>query len=100
MPGNSKAGSTGRPDSTEAARTYLSATVAGWHNAAVREAFLQHAAGGSDWLEARNILHLQPVAPYPDYYPNLPGPALHGRVLEPVPFDARRLASLLGHSVA
>jgi hypothetical protein len=31
------------------------------------------------------------VAIYPDYYPHLPGAALGGRVLEPVPFDARRL---------
>jgi len=91
VPGNAKAAATGRPDTLEAARTYLAATVAGGYNAPVRDAFLRHAPRAIDWLETHDILRLQPVALYPDYYPDLPGATLGGRVLEPVPFDARRL---------
>ncbi|HET8995040.1 MAG TPA: FAD-dependent oxidoreductase, partial [Acetobacteraceae bacterium] len=91
VPNNAKAAAVGRPDSLDAARMYLEATVSGTHNAAVRDHFLTRAAGAIDWLEAQRIVHLQPVALYPDYYPDLPGATLGGRVLEPVPFDARRL---------
>lgn len=91
VPGNAKAAAVGQPDSLDAARLYLDATVTGMHNAAVRDNFLTHAAGAVAWLEAQDIVHLQPVALYPDYYPDLPGAALGGRVLEPVPFDARHL---------
>jgi len=90
-PANDKSASVGWPDTLEAARLYLAATVSGEHNAAVRDSFLRHAARAMAWLEAQGILHLQPVALYPDYYPTLPGAALGGRVLEPVSFDARSL---------
>jgi succinate dehydrogenase/fumarate reductase flavoprotein subunit len=43
------------------------------------------------FLEAHTALKLQPVRRYPDYYPDLPGATAGGRVLEPVPFDARTL---------
>ena len=92
-PDNAKAAAAGRPDTLDAARLYLHATVSGEHNAAVRDAFLQNAARAIDWLEAHDILRLQPVALYPDYYPDRPGATLGGRVLEPVPFDARRLGA-------
>ena len=91
VPGNPMAAAIGRPDSVAAARQYLAALVAGDYNAAVRETFLANAAPAMAWLEAHTSVRLQPVEVYPDYYPNLPGAALGGRVLEPVPFDARRL---------
>ena len=91
VPGNAKAAGIGRPDTLEAARTYLDNTVSGAHNAATRDSFLRNADRAVAWLEAHDILHLQPVALYPDYYPDRPGAALGGRVLEPVRFDARRL---------
>ena len=90
-PGNAKAAAIGRPDSVEAARTYLAHLIPGTHNEAVREAFLTHAAAAIAWLEAHTSVRLQPVPVYPDYDPDLPGAALGGRVLEPVAFDATRL---------
>jgi succinate dehydrogenase/fumarate reductase flavoprotein subunit len=93
VPGNSKAAAIGQPDSIDAARAYLARLVPGTHNEAVREAFLSNAAGAIAWLEAHTSVRLQPVPVYPDYYPDLPGAALGGRVLEPVAFDATRLGA-------
>lgn len=78
-------------DTIEQARTYLAHTVRGDHNAAAREAFLQRAPEAVAYLARHTEVQLQPVRVYPDYYPDLPGARLGGRVLEPVPFDARAL---------
>ena len=96
VPGNAKAAVTGHPDSIAAARAYLAHEIAGIHNAAVRDVFLDRAAEAIAWLEAHSSVCLQPVPIYPDYHPDLPGAALGGRVLEPVAFDA----TLLGDSFA
>lgn len=93
VPGNPKAAAIGRPDSIALARLYLDRLVSGAHNAAVRVAFLDHAAAAVSWLEANTSVRLQPVPLYPDYDPDLPGAALGGRVLEPVAFDATRLGA-------
>lgn len=90
LPANHKAAAEGRADSVEAARTYLAHTVPGDDRARL-EAFLAHADAALRDLEARTALRLQPVPTYPDYYPDLPGATAGGRVLEPVPFDARAL---------
>ena len=91
IPGNPKAAAIGKPDSVEAARTYLAQLIPGDYNMAVREAFLANAERAVAYLESRTSVRLQPVPVYPDYYPDLPGAAVGGRVLEPVPFDARAL---------
>lgn len=90
LPANHKAAAEGRADSLEAARSYLAHTVPGDDRARL-EAFLAHADAALRDLEARTALRLQPVPTYPDYYPDLPGATAGGRVLEPVPFDARAL---------
>lgn len=92
LPANHKAAAEGRADSVEAARTYLAQTVPGQDRARL-EAFLAHADAALRDLEARTALRLQPVPTYPDYYPDLPGATAGGRVLEPVPFDARALGA-------
>ncbi len=90
IPANHKAASGIRPDSLEAARAYLAATVP---SAAPERlnAFLVHGDQAVQYLEAHTALRLQPVPTYPDYYPDLPGATLSGRVLEPEPFDAKVL---------
>lgn len=90
IPGNAKTAAAGRPDSLEAARTYLGHTVPGTDRRRL-ETFLAHGDEAVRDLEARTALRLQPVATYPDYHPDLPGATLGGRVLEPVPYDARDL---------
>lgn len=87
---NSKMAAAGRSDSLEAARTYLAHTVPGTDRVRL-DAFLDKGDEAVRDLEARTALKLQPVATYPDYYPDLPGATTGGRVLEPVPYDARAL---------
>jgi succinate dehydrogenase/fumarate reductase flavoprotein subunit len=91
VPANAKMRAAGLSDSLEQARLYLSHTVPGDFNREVREAFLARAPEAIEYLEARTAVALKPVMFYPDYYPDLPGATLGGRVLEPVPFDAREL---------
>lgn len=90
IPANHKAAAEGRPDSREAARTYLESTVPGEDRTRL-ETFLAFGDEALRDLETRTALRLQPVPTYPDYYPDLPGATSGGRVLEPVPFDARAL---------
>ena len=92
IPGNSKAAAAGRPDSLDAARIYLDQTVPGADRRRL-ETFLVQGDDAVRDLEARTSLRLQPVMSYPDYYPDLPGATAGGRVLEPVPYDARGLGS-------
>ncbi len=79
------------PEDTAAARTYLDHVIGAEETDARRESFLAHAAAAIAALAARTELRFQPVARYPDYYPDLPGATLGGRVFEPVPFDGRAL---------
>ena len=83
------------PEDIAAARAYLDQVIGQVIGAedpgGRRESFLAHAAAAMAALAARTELRLQPVARYPDYYPDLPGATLGGRVLEPVPFDGRAL---------
>lgn len=90
LPVNHKMAAAQRPDSLEAARAYLEATVPSADRARL-EAFLAHGDEALRDLEAHTSVRLQPVLTYPDYYPDLPGATPGGRVLEPVPFDARAL---------
>jgi succinate dehydrogenase/fumarate reductase flavoprotein subunit len=93
LPVNHKMAEAGCPDSPEAARRYLAATVPGERREKL-EAFLAQADTALRDLEATTALRFQPVLTYPDYYPDLPGGTGGGRVLEPVPFDG----SLLGRA--
>jgi succinate dehydrogenase/fumarate reductase flavoprotein subunit len=79
------------PTDIAAARTYLDRVIVGEDAGGRRESFLTHAGAAIAALEAGTALRFQPVARYPDYYPDLPGATLGGRVLEPVPFDGRAL---------
>lgn len=87
IPANTKMAAIGKPDSLDAARAYLEATVPPGDRQRLN-AFLSWGDEALRDLEARTSLRLQPVATYPDYYPDLPGATSGGRVLEPVPFDA------------
>jgi succinate dehydrogenase/fumarate reductase flavoprotein subunit len=93
IPNNPKMAAAGRSDSRAAAETYLANTIPGDAADPLRAAFLDHANEAIAWLEANTSVQLRPVATYPDYYPDLPGATLGGRVLEPVPFDGRVLGA-------
>jgi succinate dehydrogenase/fumarate reductase flavoprotein subunit len=91
IPANPKMQAAGLADSIEQARLYLSCVVPGDFSHELRETFLARGPEAIAYLEARTALAFKPVPFYPDYYPDLPGATLGGRVLEPVPFDAREL---------
>lgn len=91
IPANSKMKAAGMQDSLESAREYLGHTVPGATGDPRMAAYLARGDEAIGFLEAHTALALQPVLRYPDYYPDLPGATDGGRVLEPVPFDARVL---------
>jgi len=93
MPNNPKMAAVGRADSRAATEAYLAATIPGPADDPARDAFLDHGNEAVAWLEANTAVRLRPVANYPDYYPDLPGATLGGRVLEPEPFDGRTLGA-------
>jgi succinate dehydrogenase/fumarate reductase flavoprotein subunit len=93
IPNNSSMAAVGRSDSRADAEAYLAATVPGPCDDTLRAAFLDHADEAITYLEANTSVRLRPVQTYPDYYPDLSGATLGGRVLEPVPFDGRRLGA-------
>ena len=88
IPANPKMAAAGIADSVEAARDYLDRCAPAARDAAAREAFLARGPEAIEYLEAHTSLRLRPVLDYPDYYPELPGATLGGRVLEPEDFDA------------
>ncbi|MCL4799305.1 MAG: FAD-dependent oxidoreductase [Burkholderiales bacterium] len=91
IPANPKMAAAGIADSVDDARRYLERAAPPTRDTAVREAFLERGPEAIEYLEARTSLRLRPVVRYPDYYPELLGATLGGRVLEPVDFDARAL---------
>jgi succinate dehydrogenase/fumarate reductase flavoprotein subunit len=93
IPNNPKMTAAGRSDSRAAAEAYLAATVPGPADDPLRTAFLDHANAAIAYLETNTSVRLRSVVTYPDYYPDLPGATLGGRVLEPEPFDGRRLGA-------
>lgn len=91
IPANHLMAAAGLSDNLDDARTYLGRLVPPAEDPAPLQTFLQRGDEALRDLLARTALRLQPVRTYPDYEPELPGATLGGRVLEPVPFDARVL---------
>jgi succinate dehydrogenase/fumarate reductase flavoprotein subunit len=88
IPANTKARAVGREDSRADAETYLRSSIAKGLRPHLLGAFLDRAAEAIEYLEQHSALQFRPVKTYPDYFQNLPGATLGGRVLEPVPFNA------------
>ena len=91
VPANHKMKEVGLDDNLEATRRYLQHTVTDSDER--MEAFLATSDEAIRYLEQHTSLKLRPVKRYPDYYPDLPGATLGGRVLEPVPFDGSELGA-------
>jgi succinate dehydrogenase/fumarate reductase flavoprotein subunit len=91
VPNNSKQSPAERHDTPEQAAAYLEAVVRSKEGADLRRHYLAEAPKAIDYLERHTHVRLAPVPFYPDYYPDVPGAMLRGRVLEPVPFNAREL---------
>ena len=91
VPQNHLMARAGLPDSRSAAEAYLAATVPEDSARAALATYLDTAPDAIRYLCEKTEVRLTPVTCYPDYYPDLEGATLGGRVLEPEPFDGRML---------
>jgi len=80
-------------DSVQNARRYLDAAIGERSPSALRERFLALGPEAVRCLEAHSDVRLRAFAYHPDYLSDLPGSTRHGRVLECLPFDGRRLGA-------
>ena len=78
-------------DDRAAALQYLDALVGDLADRELREAFLAAGPSMLDCLGAHTDLRFRMYRHQPDYRQDLPGAALGGRPLEPLPFDGRTL---------
>ncbi|MEJ7930594.1 FAD-dependent oxidoreductase [Ramlibacter sp. AN1015] len=92
MPGNRHGHEAGHGDSVEEAARYLEALIGPDDARGTRRAFLASAGPAVDDLERRTHLAFASAGKHPDYRP-LPGAAIAGRALAPLPFDGRLLGA-------
>ena len=78
-------------DSRERAMRYLQGTVGNRLRSEMADAFLDHAPRMVDFLETHSEVRFRAYPHHPDYSPAVTGSTTAGRVLEPIPFDARAL---------
>lgn len=92
-PCNTLQTSTGHQDAGELAVAYLNSTVPERAGKALRDEFIARAPEAIDYFQRHTAVKLRAVPVYPDYFPDSPGATSGGRVLEPLPFDARALGA-------
>ncbi len=83
----------GTPDSYEAARKYMDLTIGEVGPASSperRDTFLREGPKMVEWLQSLGM-RLHYGKGYSDYYPELPGGSVPGRLVEPEPFDLKKL---------
>ena len=85
----------GTPDSYEDARKYMDLTIGEVGPASSperRETFLREGPKMVEWLQNLGM-RFHYGKGYADYYPELPGGSPRGRLVEPEPFDLKKLGS-------
>lgn len=92
-PNNPKKQEVGSDDTIEAAQTYLDATAGTGPGRDLRRAFLARVSEAIGYLDRNTEVKMTPLEFYPDYYPDAPCSTTSGRVMEPLPFDARKLGA-------
>ena len=95
VPGSHHAARVNPDDKLADARRYLDHAVGERSPSAVRQAFLDHGRAAVETMERGSELKYRPYPRHPDYISDLPGSTLCGRALEPLPFDGRRLGTML-----
>jgi succinate dehydrogenase/fumarate reductase flavoprotein subunit len=93
IPNNPQQRSLGVTGDAEAALAYLDALVGGRAERALRQTFIAAGPEMLRYLEQHTDVRFR-IYPYaPDYRQELPGAAVGGRPLEPLPFDGRALGA-------
>ena len=95
IPGNPHSEEVGRPDTREAARTYLEGEIGNRMNGPLVDAFLDTGPEVVRFLEAETAVKFAARALGPDYHSDRPGASLGGRVMDPLDYDARELGAAL-----
>jgi succinate dehydrogenase/fumarate reductase flavoprotein subunit len=93
IPGTRHAAGGGAGGDRAAAAEYLRQVVGNHSSEAMRQAFLENGPEAVAELEARSEVKLRAYPRHPDYQSALPGAALSGRALEPLPYDGRLLGA-------
>ncbi|MBT8001665.1 MAG: FAD-dependent oxidoreductase [Rhodospirillales bacterium] len=93
VPNNHKQSDVGSTDTLEQAEKYLNEIAGDGVGAKLRSYFLRRGPEAIEYLYKNSDVKLVPLAFYPDYYPDAVGATTGGRVMEPLPFDARELGS-------
>lgn len=92
VPGNHLARERGLPNDIADAERYLDAEC-GPDLDGARRAYVHGAAEAFEFLERHSHVRFALPLAYPDYHPRVPGASLGARVLQPLPFDGRRLGN-------
>jgi succinate dehydrogenase/fumarate reductase flavoprotein subunit len=95
IPGNSLAARDGLKDSAEAGARYIRNLVGNIVREDVLQAFVDNGAAMVDFLHANSEVRFGLHHNEPDYYQELDGASMDGRLLSPVAFDGRKLGKLL-----
>jgi succinate dehydrogenase/fumarate reductase flavoprotein subunit len=90
VPGNAQGAAAGFADSAAEAARYLDAILGADDPRGLRAAYLASAPEAIAFLETHSELRFASAGRHPDYLA-LPGAAVAGRALSPLPFDGRRL---------
>jgi succinate dehydrogenase/fumarate reductase flavoprotein subunit len=93
IPENSLATQAGMPDSREAARTYVEKVVGPNLRRDLLSAFLEAAPAMLDFMLQNTEVAFSVVPFSPDYHPEMEGASLEGRMLNPKPYDGKRLGA-------
>ncbi len=91
IPNNAQQRQLGVTNDARAALEYLDALVGDRADRALREAFIAAGPEMLDYLARHTDIGFRVYRQQPDYRQDLPGAALGGRPLEPLPFDGRTL---------
>jgi len=94
VPGTHHAAAVNPQDTLADAAKYLTNAIGDRTPEALRQAFLDHGAAAVKCVEENSDLQYRPYPKHPDYISDLQGSTLHGRALEPLPFDGRLLGDL------
>lgn len=91
LPGNRQGVAVGHTDSVQEARRYLDALIDDPDVQGRREAYLATGDEALGYLQDRSAVAFASSGMHPDYLPQLPGAAVSGRAVSPLPFDGRLL---------
>ncbi|MGB3067899.1 MAG: FAD-dependent oxidoreductase [Ottowia sp.] len=91
LPGNRQGQAAGHADTVGAAREYLGALIGPLDPRGRRAAYLATGDEALSYLQARSAVAFASSGKHPDYLPDLPGAAVSGRAVSPLPFDGRLL---------